>query len=648
MKRIILPEEKLNTLADLLCDRLYEGRYFSNGVIKGEELKNCTDFPQINKFILFQLFQVLNQQFQKLKHPYFDYENSEVQGSVNQLKNQLSRNIRISREDFKPLLKKAVYNNLKLLLDPVDTMGNFFFHNQEKVSLETYEKYAPFFSDFDFAVNSILRYHQKNGMQTVEKDIFFVKLHRVVAIFNSSSDKDIESYRNELVMRLTGRTMEDLVQEAQTEAEVKKQEWLRQEEEARRKVEEEQQALIRQKEEEARNKQAEEERLRREEAERVRAEEERIRQEAERLRMEEEEKRRKEQSFFDTLEAKPSFFDINDEGESSLRLEKDEVIEIGSDIPIFSKELESDFSTQNLNETVSEFTPIDLSLDVPSPDVPEIEAPSVDVPSIDVPEIEVPSIDVPPVDVPEIEVPSVDVPSVDVPEIEVPSVDVPSVDVPEIEVPSIEVPSVDVPEIEVPSIEVPSVNVPSVDVPEIELPSVDFPGADSPEMKVTSHEEPVMHTKETVIHEEPEVPVSEQPVLPFFEKYFKKSQPEVAKETNDSPSILEKVQQSIEEPKTVMETFVSDTPSHLINTINAEQKIKLESIPIHKQYMFVQRVFMGNNVRFRIIIDKVNNAHSREEIEEIVDKYILSNPEVKSNDSVVEEFVQLLRSRFVL
>ncbi|MBX7243088.1 MAG: hypothetical protein K1X92_15195 [Bacteroidia bacterium] len=638
MKRIILPEEKLNTLADLLCDRLYEGRYFSNGVIKGEELKDCTDFPQINKFILFQLFQVLNQQFQKLKHPYFDYENGEVQGSVNQLKNQLSRNIRISREDFKPLLKKAVYNNLKLLLDPVDTLGNFFFHNQEKVSLETYEKYAPFFTDFDFAVNSILRYHQKNGMQTVEKDIFFVKLHRVVAIFNSSSDKDIESYRNDLIMRLTGRTMDDLVYEAQSEAEFKKQEWLRHEEEARRKEEEKQQALLRQQEEELRNKQAEEERLKREEEEKQRAEEERIRMEAEKLRLEEDEKRRKEQSFFDTLEAKPTFFDINDEGDTTIKLDKDEIIEIGTDVPAFSKAPLTDLSPENVIEPVSEITEIDLSLDTPLPDVPEIEVPSVEIPSVDVPEIEVPS-----VDVPEIEVPSVEVPSVDVPEIEVPSVEVPSVDVPEIEVPSVEIPSVDVPEIEVPSVE-----IPSVDVPEIEVPSVDLPKPELPDIETTESDTPAVVTHETVIHEEPETPVSDEPVLPFFEKYFKKVQPEVAAEVNDNQSVLEKVQQKIEEPKSVIETFVSDTPSHLINTINAEQKIKLDSIPIHKQYMFVQRVFMGNNVRFRIIIDKVNNAHSREEIEEIVDKYILSNTELKSNDSVVEEFIQLLRSRFVL
>ncbi len=589
MKRIILPEEKLDSLANALCEHLFEGRYFSNGIIKGEELKNCTDFPQINKFVLFQLFQILNQQFQKLKHPYFDYESQEVLTSVNVLKNQLSRNIRITREDFKPLLKKAIFNNLKLILDPVETLGNFFFHTQDKISLETYEKYTPFFSDFDFAVSSILRYHQKNGMQTVEKDIFFVKLHRVIAIFNNSSDKNIEFYRNELMMRLTGRTIDDLVGETQREAEFLKQEWFRREDEKRRLEAEEEERKRVEKENEAFAKAQEADRLRMEEEARKKEELERIKAEAERLRTEEEEKRRKEQSFFDTIEAKNAYFDISDD-EHTTRIENDEVIKIGADIPLLSNN-QAEFDTvkaeiNNTNNIV-------------------IDKPSIDTPAIETPEVEAPKVDSPAIEIPEVEAPKVDSPVIEIPEVEAPKVE----------------------------------NNPQSDLPEINLPALELEDSGI----VLPETSEVVSNPISVVHEEPEVVKEEPPVMSIFEKYFKKSE----LSTTEQPNVLDNIKETKEEPKTVLENFAAESPSHLINTINAEQKIRMDTIPIHQQYMYVQRVFMGNNVRFRIIIDKVNNATSREEVEEIIDKYILSNNDIKTSDTAVEEFVQLLRSRFV-
>ena len=372
MKRIILPDEKLNSLADELAQKLYESRYFANGVIKGEELKTCTPYAQINKFLLFQLFQVLTQQMQRLKHNYFDFDEADVQGLMTQLQNQLSRHIKISQEDFRPLLQKAVYNNLKLILDPIDTLGNFFFHNQDKVSLETYEKYAPFFTDFDFAVNSILRYHQKNTMKVVEKDIFFVKLHRVVAIFNSSGEKDIEAYRNDIFQRLTGKNIQDVVAEAQQDAEEKRLAELRTEEEKMQAIAEEKRRL-----EESENqrlsaeKAAQEARVAEEEA-RKKAEEDRITAEVERLRKEEEEKRMAELSLFDTLTKPEAFFEISDEGDAETKIE-DEVIEIGAD---FKASLE----TEKPADVAEEPRSVVFELEDDEPIVAEVPVPEVVLP----------------------------------------------------------------------------------------------------------------------------------------------------------------------------------------------------------------------------------------------------------------------------
>ena len=650
MKRIILPDEKLNSLAEELAQKLYESRYFANGVIKGEELKTCTPYAQINKFLLFQLFQVLNQQMQKLKHPYFDFEEADVQGLMTQLQNQLSRHIKIEQEDFRPLLKKAVYNNLKLILDPIDTLGNFFFHNQDKVSLETYEKYAPFFTDFDFAVNSILRYHQKNNMKIVEKDIFFVKLHRVVAIFNSSGEKDIEGYRNDIFQRLTGRNIQDVVVEAQQDAEEKRLAELRSEEEKaqaiaaeKRRLEEEENQKI------AAAKAAEEARLQEEEA-RKKAEEERIAAEVERLRKEEEERKAKELSFFDTLTQPQNFFEISDDGDAEAKVEQDEVIEIGTELSA-SAPILAENETEKTEE-VSENRSVYFELEddeVPAiqENTPEIETPAIEenTPEIAVPEIEMPAIaeNTPEIAVPEIEMPAIEenTPEIAVPEIETPAIEenTPEIAAPEIETPAIEenTPEITAPEIEMPAIEE---NMPEITAPEIETPEIA-----APEIEVREIEE------YTPAISEPEMPVTEeQPIVSLFDQFFsKKAQAPASNEDGETLILANQLQnEENEAPKSLVESLMSDAPTHLINTLHASQKIKLEDIPIHKQYLYVQRVFTGNNVRFRIIIDKANNANVRQEIEEIIEKYILSNPDIREKDPVVEEFLTLLRSRFTL
>ena len=78
----------------------------------------------------------------------------------------------------------------------------------------------------------------------------------------------------------------------------------------------------------------------------------------------------------------------------------------------------------------------------------------------------------------------------------------------------------------------------------------------------------------------------------------------------------------------------------------ADTQIRLDGIPIHKQYQFVKKVFGGNNVRFRIIVDKINAATTREEVEETLQKFVFTAPEVDQTDAVVEEFVVLMRGRF--
>ncbi len=60
----------------------------------------------------------------------------------------------------------------------------------------------------------------------------------------------------------------------------------------------------------------------------------------------------------------------------------------------------------------------------------------------------------------------------------------------------------------------------------------------------------------------------------------------------------------------------------------------------------MQKVFGGNNVRFRIIVDRVNDARDAAEVEDILNKFVLSIDDIDREDAVVVEFMELLRRRF--
>ena len=110
-----------------------------------------------------------------------------------------------------------------------------------------------------------------------------------------------------------------------------------------------------------------------------------------------------------------------------------------------------------------------------------------------------------------------------------------------------------------------------------------------------------------------------------------------------SSSILDKLQ---ERSQTIADKFVSKSAAPSVGSVNGNRKIQLDEIPIHKQYQYVQKVFEGNNVRFRVIVEKVNNAANKDEVEELLHKYILGNKDLNQDDQVVSEFIELLRNRF--
>ena len=546
MKPIILPEEKLDELANKVCARILSGHYFTNGVIRGEELKDFADHQQVNKFLLFQIYQTWNLQLSKLKHAYFDFSHPEVEQGLTNLRNLLSRHIQISESDFQPLLKRAIYNNIKLLLNPENSFESFFFVDNDSIGLETFSQYGPFFSDMDFIVNSILRYHQKHRLEEVEKGMFFLKMEKVIELYNQKSGISFEEYRKQSLNKLLQEDIDDILREIQEENHVASPIEESPVYESEPEVEEIEPTVV-------------------------------------------SEPPQEESNFFETVIA-----DNN------------------------STDFDFDLSEETLEETpiIEETVSAPIAEAVPTPE-PEPYSPPQEINEI---------------------------PSTPVVE-----------EVVEEQPTYGEVLTPPSP----PEPEEPIYTPAPTPIAETEVPRVEPKQASTVEEALSAFlnkEKPKKSVFDSISDEAPSEPAETPYKSPAFDTYNAPKPPvfsQFHEETNGEYHVNKPTAPAntgSEAPQTIAEKYqtqVTEEQPTIISTPSVEggKEIKLSDIPIHRQYQYVQKVFEGNNVRFRIIVDKVNNSKNRDEVESIIDRFILSNSALNKSDEVVQEFIKMLRSR---
>ena len=94
--------------------------FASKEKITGVEILQVCEIQQVNLFVIRELMHAWKLESQKLRSPYFDYAAAPVSESLARFQNLLSNYISISRENFQPLLKKAVVQALSLILGPYD------------------------------------------------------------------------------------------------------------------------------------------------------------------------------------------------------------------------------------------------------------------------------------------------------------------------------------------------------------------------------------------------------------------------------------------------------------------------------------------------------------------------------------------------
>jgi hypothetical protein len=108
----------LKSYAETYSDQIVQIFFETKSRIRGEEILELTNLKQINLFVIKRLMEQWKRESDKLKSPFFNYEDKEVIARFQELMNILSKNIWIDKKHFQPLLTDAVIDTLYLIFSP--------------------------------------------------------------------------------------------------------------------------------------------------------------------------------------------------------------------------------------------------------------------------------------------------------------------------------------------------------------------------------------------------------------------------------------------------------------------------------------------------------------------------------------------------
>ncbi|HCW08699.1 MAG TPA: hypothetical protein DGG95_15175 [Cytophagales bacterium] len=119
-----ISHKAIDQYANFFTSKLADKFFQQQDKINGKEILSLCEVKQVNLFVVKELMRLWNQESEKWRSPYFNYEATEVLDFVAQFKIVLSNNILIAKKDFLPLLKTAVAQTLFVILSPYDFYAN--------------------------------------------------------------------------------------------------------------------------------------------------------------------------------------------------------------------------------------------------------------------------------------------------------------------------------------------------------------------------------------------------------------------------------------------------------------------------------------------------------------------------------------------
>lgn len=191
-------EEKidLNEVAQYSKDfsaKVLDTFFSSRTKITGTEILSLCELRQINLFVIQELFNAWKEQNAKSRSPFFDYDAVPVKESIEALMNALSNHISIDRDHFAPLLNKAVYSTMLLIVDPYDFFADLIEGQKDSITPDSFKEQIRYVKINKAPLDRLLQKLQADNVQSASGNEVFSMLDSILEEVNFTPE-DIEDY----------------------------------------------------------------------------------------------------------------------------------------------------------------------------------------------------------------------------------------------------------------------------------------------------------------------------------------------------------------------------------------------------------------------------------------------------------------------
>jgi hypothetical protein len=178
-----------DSYANKILDKFFSGKE----KISGPEILSLCNIQQVNLFVLRALFKAWKEDTQKLKSPYFDYENPSVKEALTEYMSVLSNHISIDRKHFSPLLKTAVVHTLMVVFNPYDFFSMLITGKNNRLDTGTFREEIKYLKVNKAPLERMLKKLEEKGITEIQGNEAFAVLDQILEEVNFTPE-DLDDY----------------------------------------------------------------------------------------------------------------------------------------------------------------------------------------------------------------------------------------------------------------------------------------------------------------------------------------------------------------------------------------------------------------------------------------------------------------------
>jgi hypothetical protein len=175
------------------ADKLINGFFSGKQKISGKEILSLSPIPQVNLFVIRELFKAWRMETGKQKSIYFDNDHPDVTEALSNYMGVLSNHISIDKAHFAPLLKKAVNETLLVIFDPYDFFSMLVGGDRDKLELAPFKEEIKYLKINKGPLERMLQKLEEKKVEEIPGNEAFAILDQILEEVNFTPE-DLDGY----------------------------------------------------------------------------------------------------------------------------------------------------------------------------------------------------------------------------------------------------------------------------------------------------------------------------------------------------------------------------------------------------------------------------------------------------------------------